>query len=137
MSTIKSLIDRLDRIKLLHEKKNEDYASSSNPFDNFERSGEIASWFDDPTHKAFANLIGTKLARLATLLNKKTAPNNESVQDSFDDLTTYCALFGSYVESKTANSYPLDDYLRAHAGNCICSSCSAARLLLNRNSDRT
>lgn len=99
MPPIKEVIERLDRIKKLHEKKNEDYAQKE-AFENFKRSAIIADWFEDPVDKAFAILIGTKLARIATLRNKKAAPNNESLQDSFDDLATYSILFGAYVEQQ-------------------------------------
>lgn len=109
MPPIKSVINRLERIKKIHEKKNEDY-TEKDAFENFDRSGVIGSWFSDPAHKSFAILIGTKLTRLATLLNKKAAPNNESIEDSFDDLTTYCALFGAYVEGETNKAEELCDY---------------------------
>lgn len=92
---IPEFVELLDRIKTIHEKKNRDY-SSRDGFDNFERSAIVASWFNDPIDKSFAILIGTKLARLANLLNKQETPNNESIQDSFDDATNYCALWGAY-----------------------------------------
>lgn len=85
----------LERIKEIHDRKNHDYAQEDNPFSNFERSGELISWFADPVHQSFAGLIGIKLARLAELLNGKEA-KNESIDDSFLDLCTYCVLFHSY-----------------------------------------
>lgn len=84
-----------ERINEIHERKNQDYAMESNPFSNFERMGDIAEWFDDPTHKAFVQMIGNKLARLAELLNGKS-PKNESIDDNFLDLDTYCCLFHAY-----------------------------------------
>lgn len=87
----------LERMKAIHEKKNDDYAQGD-PFENFIRSAEVISWFEDNQDKVFVALITTKIARLATLLNKKGVPNNESVQDSFLDLTVYCALWSSYHE---------------------------------------
>ncbi len=95
---IETFVELLDRIHKIHACKNQDYAGNGNPFENFERSAEVMSWFNDARDKAFVNLIATKLARLATLLNKDGAPLNESIQDSFDDLTTYCGLWGSYRE---------------------------------------
>jgi len=82
----------LENISQIHDKKSEDY-SSSGPYENFERAAVIASWFDDPVDKVFAVLIGVKLARLATLHNKKGQPNNESVLDSHTDLSTYCVIW--------------------------------------------
>jgi hypothetical protein len=84
----------------IHKKKNEDYASTDNPFSNFERSAELISWFEDSTDKAFVGLIGVKLARLAELLQSGKTPVNESIDDSFLDLATYCALWGSYRKRK-------------------------------------
>lgn len=89
----------LERMKEIHEKKSEDY-SSHGFYENFERSAQIASWFTFEWDKAFVTLIATKLARLATLLSNNRPPNNESIDDSFLDLVTYCALWGSYYQSK-------------------------------------
>lgn len=38
------------------------------------------------------NLIATKVARLGTLLNSGTTPNNESIEDSIKDLINYSIL---------------------------------------------
>lgn len=111
--SIPAFMDLLQRMAEIHTKKKADYATAANPFDNFERSGEIASWFTDPTDKAFAILVGTKLARLGNLLNEDKEPQNESVDDSFLDLCTYCALWASYRKSKA-----IDDYSQETAPYC-------------------
>ena len=87
----------LNRSKEIHLKKRADYASdpTANPFENFDRSNEIASWFP-PVYASFAVLIGTKIARLGSLLITGKTPNNESIDDTFLDLITYCALFYAY-----------------------------------------
>lgn len=85
----------LDQIKEIHERKNQDYAQSTDPFSNFKRSAVVTEWFNDKVDKSFVNLIGVKLARLAELRNGKE-PKNESVQDSFLDLCTYCCLWYAY-----------------------------------------
>lgn len=103
---ILEFIELLDKMKAIYEKKNKDYASISNPYENFERSAILSSWFSDSVDKSFVNLIGTKLARLATLLNKTKDPENESIEDSFLDLCTYCALWSSYYSSKQLNQKP-------------------------------
>lgn len=92
---IKEFVDLLDKMRDIHEKKNRDYAAFGKDFENFERSAQISSWFNDPIDKVYVTLITTKLARLATLLNSGNRPNNESIEDSFLDLTTYCGLWGS------------------------------------------
>lgn len=80
----------------IHDRKSHDYAMASNPFSNFERSGQIASWFKNPVDISFATLIGVKLARLAELSNTDKTPNNESLDDTFLDLATYAALWAAY-----------------------------------------
>jgi len=97
---IPEFIEMLESMKKIHIKKNTDYASESNPFSNFERSGTIASWFTNSVDRSFAILIGTKLARLAELLEPGRIANNESVEDSFLDMATYCILWASYKKRK-------------------------------------
>jgi hypothetical protein len=91
----------LNRSRDIHLKKREDYATNptADPFENFDRSAEIARWFP-ATYSSFAVLIGTKLARLGSLLVTGKTPNNESIDDTFLDLITYCALFYAYWKSK-------------------------------------
>lgn len=77
--------------------KGHDYTKdpNTNRHQNFQRSADISSWFDNSTDKVYTTLIATKLARLATLLNGKS-PKNESIEDSFIDLVNYCALWADY-----------------------------------------
>lgn len=91
----------LERGKQIIESKGHDYTKDpkANQFENFERSALISSWFNDDVDKAFAVLVGTKLARLATLLNGKS-PKNESIEDSFLDLMNYAALWGGNRSAK-------------------------------------
>ena len=93
---VPEFLNLLEESKQIHLKKRHDYAAEDNPFSNFERSAIIMSWFNDPVDKAFANLVGTKLARLAELRNGKTAMN-ESIADTCLDLFTYCGLWGAYI----------------------------------------
>lgn len=89
----------LARIATIHDKKNNDYAAGD-PYENFMRAAEVTSWFNNKEDKPFVNHIATKMARLATLLNSENEPNNESIDDSFLDLATYCILWGTYHQSK-------------------------------------
>ena len=100
---IPEFIELLDASKAIHLKKNQDYANANNPFSNFERSAELISWFSDPVDKSFIALIGTKLARIAELSDGRT-PNNESLDDSFLDLVTYCGLWAAYVKRRNKTS---------------------------------
>lgn len=99
----------LEKIQKIHDSKNEDYTSLGY-YENFTRSAEIASWFKNDEDKPFVILIATKLARLATLLSSEKKPNNESIDDSFLDLCTYCILWATFHQSKYYN-YNVPEYL--------------------------
>jgi len=97
---IPEVVTVLENIKAIHEKKNKDYSAKDKPFENFERSANLISWFSNSSDQAFVSLIGTKLARLATLLNSNQIPLNESIEDSFLDLCTYCILWAANYKYK-------------------------------------
>lgn len=95
--------------------KQQDYTSGTNRMENFERSSFIASWFKNDEDKSFAVLIGTKLARLASLLNKNnnrdSKPNFESIEDTFKDAINYFALWGeNSCPDYTSGSINYDDH---------------------------
>jgi hypothetical protein len=105
----------LDRITEIHQRKNQDYASQGKPFENFERSSEIISWFNKPVDQAFVALIATKLARLAVLKSQEAKPQNESLEDSLLDLSVYCILwYAHYLHS----TQPFDDQPRVCCFQC-------------------
>lgn len=87
--TIQEIFKKCQKVTL---SKRHDYTSTSDNHENFKRSAEIASWFSDNQDKSYAILVGTKLARLSSLLGRKD-PNNESIEDSFIDLINYCSLW--------------------------------------------
>lgn len=89
----------------ISKSKAQDYTSSNDPHENFKRSAEIASWFPEKD-KSFVVLIGTKLARLGSLLSKNSKPNNESIEDSFLDLVNYCALWAEFRTSPSRSFVP-------------------------------
>ena len=82
----------LDKIRTLHDKKSIDYANA-NPFSNFEFAAQTAKCTID---QAFLVLIGVKISRLHELVLSEKTPNNESVMDTYEDLTNYCAIWTSY-----------------------------------------
>lgn len=90
---IPAVLEMLNKIEEIHSRKGKDYAAAENPFENFERSATVISWFKLEEDKVFATLISTKMAKLATLLNSGDKPMNESIEDSFIDLATYCILW--------------------------------------------
>ena len=87
----------LQQMKVIHDKKNHDYAKNTNPFSNFEYASQVAQV---PVYKIFMTMIGIKMARLNELLDSGKTPNNESVQDTFIDLATYSAIMAAYFSAK-------------------------------------
>lgn len=83
----------LDQMNKIHERKNNDYASNSNPFSNFDVSEYILNLFKNPRDQAFVWPIATKLARLSNILNNPRIPDNESVEDSLIDIANYAILW--------------------------------------------
>ena len=83
----------LGQMAEMHDRKNQDYASGSNPYSNFE---EAASATGLTVDQVFAVLMGIKQARLKQLSEPGRVPNNESVLDSKLDLAVYAALRASY-----------------------------------------
>ena len=129
MPELPEVIEMLDKIKQIHAKKNEDYASV-NPFDNFQRSAVVSEWFNNRFDKVFVTLIATKLARLATLLNSDKQPNNESVEDSFLDLATYCILWSAFNKKHPEHQLVRTGAAKGHwipTAGCLCPLCEKAR----------
>lgn len=81
------------------EKKNHDYSSENNPFQNFEIQAMVSGV---PTSKTFLIAIGIKIARLRELTNegKEAKVVDESIKDSILDLANYACLMAGYLESK-------------------------------------
>lgn len=83
-------MDLFDKCKDILVSKGHDYSQERDGHSNFKYSSFIAEAFP-VKYKSYAVLIGTKLARISTLLQKKEA-KNESIEDSFIDLINYVAL---------------------------------------------
>lgn len=96
--SIPGVIETFDKLKELHIKKNQDYTGkSSNPYFNFDVATELQMLFHDDWHKTYATMIGIKLGRIAALLNSGNTANHESIEDSFDDLIVYAAIWKSTI----------------------------------------
>lgn len=92
--------------------KRQDYVTKpgTDNHENFKRSAEIASWFKNDRDKSYAVLIGTKLARLGSLLSKDDKPNNESIEDNFSDIINYFALWLERVSERTPEILVYEDH---------------------------
>lgn len=100
MAPVPDFLKLLDEMKIIHEKKNQDYASEENPFSNFEFAADLAHDFTG-VNAVFVTLIGVKLARLAQLLAPSSrAPNNESIDDTMLDLCVYSGLWKCWVKKE-------------------------------------
>ena len=70
------------------KKKNEDYASTDDPFKNF-RSAFVV---DLDYKKAILIRILDKLSRISNCIDKKASVKNESLSDSIEDAINYLAI---------------------------------------------
>jgi len=97
----------LERAMSLLVSKGQDYTSDvkTSQFENFERAALISSWFIRDEDKVYATLIGIKLARLASLLNRRVNPNHEAVDDTFVDGSNYFALWAGSKEKLSEAQY--------------------------------
>ncbi len=93
-------LNSLKRQAEIHIKKNTDYSVNTNPFSNFEFAALVSEGFQNPVDKVFATLVAVKLARIQVLSVPDKTPNNESLQDSFDDLCVYAGMWGAYNQDK-------------------------------------
>lgn len=91
--------ERMLRCLEIAERKAKDYSVPTDRYSNFRFASIVAEPFDG-VNKVFATLIGVKLARLAVLLSSPLPPSNESIADTFDDLTNYAALWGGHYDSE-------------------------------------
>ena len=108
----------LNQIKETHEKKNEDYAGDKGVYFNFDYAAKMAEPFKDPILKTFVTLLGIKLARLAVLTSSNTPPNNESIEDSFRDFTTYAAIATAWWFGRDeSNTSRENEYGREKSGS--------------------
>jgi hypothetical protein len=96
MPRLPVFIETLDKLRILHEAKNADYASDSNPLSNFEFTAYILSQAIKhgvtPRYLPYISHIATKLARTINLLGNERKPNNESILDTFNDMACYSIL---------------------------------------------
>jgi len=82
----------LDKMAKIHNKKNQDYASDSNTYSNFEFA---ATYAQVPLYKVYLVLEGIKTARLHELLGKGKTAQNESIDDTLLDKAIYAAIAAS------------------------------------------
>jgi hypothetical protein len=82
-----AFIALLDEIRALHDAKNSDYASDSDPLSNFRRSEA----FGVPAFKGALVRLSDKWSRIEQLTSGKV-PKNESLRDSLIDSAVYSLI---------------------------------------------
>lgn len=89
----KSYADALEIIKA----KNKDYASSTNPFRNF----EYAQYVNVDVPDAIMVRISDKMARIANLLHQEgRAVMDERIEDTILDCANYLVILKAYLEDR-------------------------------------
>lgn len=91
---IEYLDQQFGKIHATLAKKGNDYANADR-LSNFKYSGDITGV---SAVKATLLMVAIKVARLGNLLDSPMAPNNESIEDSIQDLQGYSLLLGMVVE---------------------------------------
>lgn len=78
--------------------KNEDYASSEDPYKNFSLCEKLAGV---PTEVGMYVRLTDKVSRLGTLISgKNPSVKSETIYDTLEDLAGYTALVYSYLKTK-------------------------------------
>lgn len=90
--------DFFNRCIEMSRKKNADYTGGNeDPFSNF----TSVEQFGIKTEQGFVTRMTDKLKRISSFVEQGTLQvKDESVQDTLEDLTNYCALFAGYLKSK-------------------------------------
>jgi len=83
-------------------KKGQDY-SNEDRLSNFKVAGAIVGLTPE---MVALTISAVKIARLATLFNSKSAPQNESVNDSVLDLTNYGMLLSMIINEDKQPDLP-------------------------------
>ncbi len=105
---IPNFVSNLESYKELHKRKNDDYAGDKGPFFNFEFCDYVSGLFSNSRDRVYAVFIAVKIARLAVLLSSKNPANNESIEDSFDDMIVYGNIWKcDYMERKKVRGFPV------------------------------
>jgi hypothetical protein len=98
MPTIPGVVSTFDKLVKLHKLKNDDYTGDNGVFFNFDFAEYLSSLFKNARDKVYAVMLGIKLARLSVVLTK--TPNNETVEDTFDDAIVYMAIWKADFTSR-------------------------------------
>jgi len=97
---VPGFVETMQKSIEIHKTKNDDYSGANGPFFNFDVCEYISGLFKSSKDKVYAVFIAVKLARLSVVLTSDKV-NNESIEDSFDDLITYAGIWKSDVMSRT------------------------------------
>lgn len=90
-----------EEARLLMEKKNADYASSSDPFMNFKRAEFLG--FSTAEMGVLIRMTD-KMSRISTFLNRgQLSLENESVYDAIVDMINYSVILAGLLKDRETN----------------------------------
>ena len=90
---INAITKEMAEMVKLCRKKRTDYASSTDPFENFELSGNFTGI---ETWQSIFSRLSEKFIRLSNLLTSNKPPLNESIEDSLRDLALLSTILLVY-----------------------------------------
>lgn len=103
---------KMDKNLEIASKKNQDYCGKnedSDPFSNFKLASILSNGRLTIEDSIFTRLAD-KVARIGTLLSQEAIVNDESIQDTLNDLSNYALILSNYLDSKKPKrGVPLPD----------------------------
>jgi len=96
----KSLSETFNKGLGIINKKNQDYANSTNPFKNFESASVVGVGVE----RAILLRILDKISRIGNLIDKEAAVVEESLEDTIVDAINYLAILKAYRERNKNNN---------------------------------
>lgn len=95
------IADLYNKCMKIIEAKNDDYANSIDPFQNF----RVCNMINVPVERGILVRFMDKVVRISNLLEKEATVKNESIEDTLMDAINYLGILYVWLkESKTNES---------------------------------
>lgn len=89
--------ETLEKMQEIHEKKNADYADTSDPFLNFRGCEDMGIC---TVEAGILVRMTDKMQRIANLLKRENKVSDENVEDTLIDLSNYAVILNCYLKVK-------------------------------------